>query len=32
MLSSHGLPGFLAYIGEILAPVLIIVGIYTWAA
>ncbi|MBR8656746.1 DoxX family protein [Achromobacter sp. Marseille-Q0513] len=32
MLSSHGLPGFLAYgayIGEILAPVLIIVGIYT---
>ena len=32
MLSSHGLPGFLAYgvyIGEILAPVLLIVGIYT---
>ncbi len=30
MLSSHGLPGFLAYgvyIGEILAPVLLIVGI-----
>jgi putative oxidoreductase len=32
MLSSHGLPGFLAYgayVGEILAPVLIIVGVYT---
>ncbi|MBB1624597.1 DoxX family protein [Achromobacter sp. UMC71] len=32
MLGQHGLPGFLAYgayIGEILAPVLIIVGIYT---
>ena len=32
MLSSHGLPGFLAYgayVGEILAPVLLIVGIYT---
>jgi len=32
MLSSHGLPGFLAYfvyVGEILAPVLLIAGIYT---
>ena len=29
MLSSHGLPAYGAYIGEILAPVLIIVGIYT---
>jgi len=32
MLSSHGLPGFLAYgvyIGEIVAPVLLIIGVYT---
>lgn len=32
MLSSHGLPGFLAYgvyIGEIIAPVLLIIGVYT---
>ncbi|MBO9331052.1 DoxX family membrane protein [Achromobacter xylosoxidans] len=32
MLSSHGLPGFLAYgvyVGEIIAPVLLIIGIYT---
>ncbi|MDQ8035566.1 GntR family transcriptional regulator [Bordetella genomosp. 1] len=32
MLSSHGLPGFLAYgayVGEILGPLLIILGIYT---
>jgi putative oxidoreductase len=32
MLSSHGLPGVLAYgvyVGEILAPVLLIVGLYT---
>lgn len=32
MLSSQGLPGFLAYfvyVGEILAPVLLIAGIYT---
>jgi putative oxidoreductase len=32
MLSAHGLPGFLAYfvyVGEILAPVLVIAGIYT---
>jgi len=32
MLSSQGLPGFLAYfvyVGEILAPVLVIAGIYT---
>jgi len=32
MLSSHGLPGALAYllyIGEVLAPVLLIAGIYT---
>ncbi|CAB3723144.1 DoxX family protein [Achromobacter piechaudii] len=32
MLSSHGVPGFLAYgvyVGEILAPVLLIVGVYT---
>lgn len=31
MLSSHGLPGFLAYgvyIGEIIAPVLLIIGVY----
>jgi putative oxidoreductase len=32
MLSGHGLPGVLAYlvyVGEVLAPVLLIVGIYT---
>ncbi|HYP86087.1 DoxX family protein [Variovorax sp.] len=32
MLSSHGLPGalaYLVYIGEVLAPVLLIAGIYT---
>ena len=32
MLSSHGLPGFLAYgayVGEIIAPVLLIIGVYT---
>jgi putative oxidoreductase len=32
MLTSHGLPGalaYLVYVGEILAPVLLIVGIYT---
>lgn len=32
MLSSHGLPGFIAYgayIGEILGPLLIIIGVYT---
>lgn len=32
MLSSHGLPGFLAYfvyVGEILAPLLVIIGICT---
>lgn len=32
MLSNHGLPGFLAYgvyIGEIVAPVLLIIGVYT---
>ena len=32
MLASHGLPGalaYLVYIGEIVAPVLLIVGIYT---
>lgn len=32
MLSSHGVPGavaYLVYIGEILAPVLLIAGIYT---
>ncbi|WP_313464673.1 DoxX family protein [Achromobacter sp.] len=32
MLSSHGLPGSLAYgvyIGEIIAPVLLIIGVYT---
>ncbi|WP_313620077.1 DoxX family protein [Achromobacter sp.] len=31
MLSSHGLPGFLAYgvyVGEIIAPVLLIIGVY----
>ncbi|MDM0013222.1 DoxX family protein [Variovorax sp. J22P168] len=35
LLSSHGLPGVLAYlvyVGEILAPVLLIGGIYTRAA
>lgn len=32
MLSSHGLPGFLAYfvlIGEVVAPVLMIIGLFT---
>ncbi|MDM0047209.1 DoxX family protein [Variovorax dokdonensis] len=32
MLSNHGLPGalaYLVYVGEVLAPVLLIVGIYT---
>jgi putative oxidoreductase len=32
MLTSHGLPGFLAYgvyIGEVLAPILLIVGFYS---
>ena len=32
MLASHGLPGalaYLVYVGEIVAPVLLIVGIYT---
>ncbi|MBO9515698.1 MAG: DoxX family protein [Variovorax sp.] len=35
MLSSHGLPGalaYLVYVGEVLAPVLLIVGIYARAA
>lgn len=32
MLSSHGLPGFLAYfvlVGEVVAPVLMIIGLFT---
>lgn len=32
MLSSHGLPGFFAYgayVGEVIAPLLLIVGLYT---
>ncbi|MBO9353714.1 DoxX family membrane protein [Bordetella petrii] len=32
MLSSHGLPGFLAYgayVGEVIGPLLVIVGLYT---
>lgn len=32
MLSSHGLPGFFAYgayVGEVIAPLLVIVGVYT---
>ncbi|MFT0533062.1 DoxX family protein [Castellaniella hirudinis] len=32
MLQSHGLPGFIAYgvyIGEILAPILLIIGVWT---
>src|SRR3546814_2881387 len=32
MLSSHGLPGFLAYgayIGEVIGPLLVIVGLYS---
>ena len=32
MLASHGLPGalaYLVYVGEIVAPVLLIVGLYT---
>lgn len=35
MVASHGLPAFFAwgvYIGEVLAPVLLIIGIYTRAA
>jgi len=35
MLSSHGIPGavaYLVYVGEVLAPVLLIAGIYTRAA
>ncbi|MBO9647183.1 MAG: DoxX family protein [Variovorax sp.] len=35
MLSSHGVPGavaYLVYVGEVLAPVLLIAGIYTRAA
>jgi putative oxidoreductase len=32
MLASHGLPGalaYLAYVGEVVAPVLLIIGLYT---
>lgn len=35
MLASHGLPGwlaYLAYVGEVVAPVLVIVGLYTQPA
>lgn len=36
MLTAHGIPAFVAwgvYVGEVLAPVLLIIGIYTrWAA
>lgn len=35
MVASHGLPGFVAYgvyIGEVIAPILLIVGLYTRVA